>query len=340
MDPFEERWSTQINQETPSRTGTTSSAPMDEDSYRYVEGMWLHKLFKDEAIISAVNYKPRQGDIFVDTYPKCGTNWMQFIVYNILTRAAPVTNLGEFRLMSPFIDMTGAAAAENPLRNGPVMTHFPYNVLRPVDRAKYIYVARNPYDCAVSFYHFIKGMTPKTVTDVSFEKFLNLYLAGKVLYGDYFDHLLPWYEHRGSKNILFITYEQLKADTRDQVLKIADFLGEGHGTSLRNDDELLQRVLHACSLESMKSLLPGKPQDVAKLMLKAAPEKSETFAMIKDMANVKEEMHEGSGFVRKGIVGDWRNYFTAEQLQRTKEWIMRKTQGSDVMVLWNDCDLP
>ncbi|XP_070385989.1 sulfotransferase ssu-1-like [Dermacentor albipictus] len=165
---------------------------MDEDSYRYVEGMWLHKLFKDEAIISAVNYKPRQGDVFVDTYPKCGTNWMQFIVYNILTRAAPVTNLGAFRLMSPFIEMTGASAAENPLRNGPVMTHFPYNVLRPVDKAKYIYVARNPYDCAVSFYHFIKGLTPKTVTDVSFEKFLNLYLAGKVLYGDYFDHLLPW----------------------------------------------------------------------------------------------------------------------------------------------------
>ncbi|KAH7942077.1 hypothetical protein HPB49_020236 [Dermacentor silvarum] len=164
---------------------------MDEESYRYVEGMWMHKLFKDEAVLSAVNYKPRQGDIFVATYPKCGTNWTQFIVYNILTRAAPVTNMGEFRLMSPFIDMTGAGSAENPLRNGPIITHFPLSVLRPANCAKYIYVARNPYDCAVSFYHFLKGLTPKSVTDVSFEKFLNLYLGGKVLYGDYFDHLLP-----------------------------------------------------------------------------------------------------------------------------------------------------
>lgn len=313
---------------------------MDEESYRYVEGMWMHKFFKDEAILSAVKYKPRQGDIFVVTYPKCGTNWTQFIVYNILTRAAPVNNMGEFRLMSPFIDLTGAGSAENPLRNGPLMTHFPYNVLNPVDSAKYIYVARNPYDCAVSYYHFMKGLTPKSVTDVSFEKFLNLYLAGKILYGDYFDHVLPWYEHRGAENILFITYEQLKVDTREQVLKIADFLGEEHGTALRKDEDLLQRVIHACSLESMKAVFSEKPINMAKIMLKVAPENSETFAMVKTMEDITEEMHEGSGFVRKGIVGDWRNYFTAEQVQRTKEWITKKTQGSDVMALWNDCGLP
>ncbi|XP_037575930.2 sulfotransferase 1B1 [Dermacentor silvarum] len=313
---------------------------MDEESYRYVEGMWMHKLFKDEAVLSAVNYKPRQGDIFVATYPKCGTNWTQFIVYNILTRAAPVTNMGEFRLMSPFIDMTGAGSAENPLRNGPIITHFPLSVLRPANCAKYIYVARNPYDCAVSFYHFLKGLTPKSVTDVSFEKFLNLYLGGKVLYGDYFDHLLPWYEHRGAQNILFITYEQLKADTRSQVLKIADFLGNEHGKALREDEDLLQSVLHACSMESMKPIFDLKAMDMAKLMLKATPAKSEMFAVVKDLAELKVEMHQGSSFVRKGIVGDWRNYFTAEQVQRTKEWIAKKAQGSGVMALWNDCELP
>ncbi|KAH7942074.1 hypothetical protein HPB49_020233 [Dermacentor silvarum] len=49
----------------------------------------------------------------------------------------------------------------------------------PVDNAKYIYVARNTYDCAVSYYHFPKGLTPKTVTDVSFESYLPFFLSAK-----------------------------------------------------------------------------------------------------------------------------------------------------------------
>lgn len=90
---------------------------MDEESYRRVEGLWMHNFFQDDAIRSAVNYKPRQGDVFVVTYPKCGTNWMQFILYNIVSRAAPITNMREFRLNSPFIELTGAGAAENAAEN-------------------------------------------------------------------------------------------------------------------------------------------------------------------------------------------------------------------------------
>ncbi|KAH6926989.1 hypothetical protein HPB50_024574 [Hyalomma asiaticum] len=237
------------------------------------------------------------------------------------------------------------------------MTHLPYSVFRPVDCAKYIYVARNPCDCAVSFYHFIKGLTPKDVTDVSFEKFLELYLSGKassslistefhsyktvkVLYGDYFDHKLPWYEHRGAANVHLVTYERLKADTRDEVLKVADFLGEQHGSSLRKDEALLQRVLNACSFDNMKVLFKEKPLDRAKMLLGTAPEKSAALAKANAVVQKDTEMHEGSGFIRKGIVGDWRNYFTREQIERTKEWIEKKTRGSDVMRLWSDCDLP
>ncbi|XP_037499814.1 sulfotransferase 1B1 [Rhipicephalus sanguineus] len=313
---------------------------MDQESYRFVEGMWMHNFFRDEAIRSAINYKPRDGDVFVVTYPKCGTNWTVFIVNSILTRAKELSDIGEFGLMCPFIEMTGAGAAMNPSRTGPVTTHLPLKVLSLVDKAKYIYVARNPYDCAVSYYHFLKGLTPKTVTDVSFDTFLRLFLSGKVIYGDYFDHLLPWYERRNDANVLFITYEQLKADTKGQVLKIAEFLGEDHGAALREDDALLEKVLHTCSLESMKVFMSAKPMERVKKTVEAASEKDDSFELTKNLPTEAVEMHEGAGFVRKGIVGDWRNYFTEEQIKETKEWIAKKTQGSDVMTLWSDCDLP
>lgn len=153
---------------------------MYDESCRYIEGVWLNKFFKEENVRSAINYKPRDGDVFLVTYPKCGTTWMQHIISNILTRGMPPTDIGEFSIMAPYIDMTGAKAAEIPSRTGPITTHLPPSVFKPVERAKYVYVTRNPYDCAVSYYHFALGMTPKSATDVSFESFLDIFISGKV----------------------------------------------------------------------------------------------------------------------------------------------------------------
>ncbi|XP_065294492.2 sulfotransferase 1C2-like [Dermacentor albipictus] len=161
--------------------------------------------------------------------------------------------------MSPFLDARGADAAENRPERGPILTHLPSGVLEPVHWAKYIYVARNPYDCAVSYYHFLKGFTPKAFPN--FDDFLAIFLSGKVPYGDYFDHLLSWYGYRGDANVLFLTYEKLKTDGRTQLLKIADFLGKEHGTALRQDEALLRRLLDACRLDKMKTLIKDNPVD-------------------------------------------------------------------------------
>lgn len=314
---------------------------MYDESCRYIEGVWLNKFFKEENVRSAINYKPRDGDVFLVTYPKCGTTWMQHVISNILTRGMPPTDIGEFSIMAPYIDMTGAKAAENPLRTGPITTHLPPSVFKPVDGAKYIYVTRNPYDCAVSYYHFALGMTPKSTTDVSFERFLDIFISGKVIYGNYFDHLLPWYQRRSDCNVLFVTYEDLKADTMAQVIRVADFLGEEHGKSLREDEQLLQRVLGACSLESMKVFFKDSLKDrLEKMLLCASKLSGGSKDPVENPLGAEEETHEGSGFVRKGIVGDWKNYFTLDQITRTKHWITENTRGSDVMKLWSSIDLP
>ncbi|XP_049267137.1 sulfotransferase 1B1-like [Rhipicephalus sanguineus] len=135
----------------------------------------------------------------------------------------------------------------------------------------------------------------------------------QLVYGDYFDHLLPWYERRGDDNVLFLTYEQMKADTRGQVLKIADFLGK------TNTVLSFAGTRQSCRIYSMPAAWTTSG---------ASTQDDEV------------EMHQSPGFIRKGVVGDWRNHFTSEQARRTKEWITRKTEGSDVMTLWKDCGLP
>ncbi|KAL1474200.1 hypothetical protein MTO96_038163 [Rhipicephalus appendiculatus] len=312
---------------------------MDEESYRFVEGVWLHKIFKEEQFRSAMSYKPRDGDVFVASYPKCGTNWTHFIVYNILTRAKPVVHLAEFRRACPFIDANGSGVAEDPLRTGPIMTHSPLRVLQRASCAKYIYITRNPYDCVVSYYHFLKGITPKTITDISFERFLSLFLAGKLAYGDYFDHLLPWYNLRDEANVLFVTYEQLKADTTGQILRIADFIGSDHGAMLRDDGEILSKVLDSCSVQSMRKIHNDNPEE--RVMKLSSLSRSTPASRDEDRkATPLQSRQDGAGFVRKAVVGDWKNYFTEELVAQTKAWIENKCKNSAVMEFWADIGLP
>ncbi|XP_049525986.1 amine sulfotransferase-like [Dermacentor silvarum] len=160
-------------------------------------------------------------------------------------------------------------------------------------------------------------------------------------YGDYFDHVLPWYEQRNKSNILFITYEQLKADTRGMVLKIAEFLGGKHCANLRNNDILIQRILDNCSMESMRAILKDGVVDRLKEIARVASEKPlKSLKLLGKTTTANVQMHEGGGFVRKGLVGDCKNYFTPEQVERTKTWITTKTRGSDIMSLWDDLCLP
>merc|ERR1712080_464416 len=41
-------------------------------------------------------------------------------------------------------------------------------------------------------------------------------------------------------------------------------------------------------------------------------------------------MKDGGGFLRKGAVGDWKNFFAPEMVEDWAEWINRKTEGTEL----------
>ncbi|XP_075538229.1 sulfotransferase ssu-1-like [Dermacentor variabilis] len=314
--------------------------PAYKTVYRDFEGLYLSNTFTDRNMRSALSYKPLDGDVFVVSYPKCGTTWMQYIVYGIFRDGVPPANLMEFMSMTPFLELVGAESAQAMPRPNAIKTHLPFNKQPYSAKAKYVYITRNPYDCCVSFYYHTRNMPMYCFENGTFDQFFDMFVEGKVDYGDYFDHLLSWYEHRGDSNVLFVTYEDLKKDTRGWVLKIADFLAKEYGDKLRQSPDIFERIMATTSVDSMKKInaeMNNWGKDLASVPLETLPEGMKS--LVEAMGNLLDKPIKGD-FVRKGIVGDWRNHFSPEQVSRMKERIALKTAGSDVMELWKDAGLP
>lgn len=297
------------------------------------------KFFDEDIVRSAVNYKPRTDDIFISSYPKSGTTWTQFVVLSILTKGNPPSTFSDFVLASPYLEFTGAESAEKMVRPGPIKTHLPYHVKQPSTLAKYIYVARNPYDVCVSYYYHTKALTPKSEKDVSFAKFCDMFITGKLSYCEYFDHVIPWYEHRDDPNVFFFTYESMRQDPRFWALKIADFLGDEYGKQLREDPSALRNVLDSSSMQFMKQVLNERMPKMLDELVSLPPEQTlECVEAYRGKLELMKDTHKYEGFVRKGQVGGWRSCFTPDLIENTEAWIARRTEGSDVMKLWSDFD--
>ena len=87
-----------------------------------------------------------------------------------------------------------------------IKSHMPYNFMPcgpPKDTpSKYIYVARNPKDIAVSLFNFYFSF--KAAENIDWPTFASWFLSGKVTYGSYLEHVLGWWEHRDNDNVLFL----------------------------------------------------------------------------------------------------------------------------------------
>ena len=195
-------------------------------SYIVHRGFRLPKSFPREMFASALEYQAAAGDIFVSAYPKCGTTWTQNIVYLLLQNGVPVGAGDKLTELFPHLEEVGSRFVESLASPRCIKTHLPF-AMTPCHRdARYIYVARNPFDCAVSFFHHTRGFSRHyEFAEGTFADFFECFLAGEVDFGDYFDNLASWYAHRDAANVLFLTYEEMKRDTRAAIAEIAAFLG-------------------------------------------------------------------------------------------------------------------
>jgi hypothetical protein len=186
-----------------------------------------------ESFARADTYQPRPDDVFVVTQMKCGTTWMQHVVYEVLLRGNG--NLVEsgtaMYAVSPWIE----ALKSVPVEQAPVVgterpsrivkTHLPAELCPWSPEAKYIYVARHPVSCFASCIDFVNTNAGALAPPLSL--FEEWYTRNDMMWwGSWPHHVKGWWDRsRKEKNVLFVYFEDMKRDLPAIILRVASFLG-------------------------------------------------------------------------------------------------------------------
>ena len=275
-----------------------------------VNGLYVNAVVAQERLDYLKTLPLRSDDTWIATYPKSGTTWVQQIAR--LSRNGGQEDGMTVSDSVPWLEWEVKIDFEV-VKRGPsprvFKTHSDYaNMpcgLPHVSGYKCIYIARNPKDVAVSLFHHVRAL--KAFYQPCWEEFYKHFVAGEVEGGDWFDHVLSFWAHKDDDNILFLKYEDMKKDLPTAVAAVAKFMGY----------DLTQEVIEDICVKSTFTSMAQNP--------------STNFVWSNHRRNTTEPP-----FMRKGVVGDWKNYFTAEQSAQFDAIYTERMKGTGLDFIFSD----
>ena len=221
-------------------------------------GLWP-RLFGsgiNRSLARAGKYTPTSHDVLVCSYFKTGTNWTMQVALQVAHRGRAqydhVHDLVPWLEGGPIARFTVPVNDDSVWQNCPtqlrvIKTHagFDHLVYRP--EARYIWVVRDPKDVFVSSYHFMKSVALGPLMPTP-EQWLDLFLSPHTPLGSWARHLHGGWRNRHRDNVLFLTYEEMKADLPAAVTRIAALMG------VDLTPEEFESVVRQSSFEHMKSI--------------------------------------------------------------------------------------
>ncbi len=113
---------------------------MRKPRYYYHNGFRMPMGFPPESFESGIRYLAQPDDIFVVTYPKCGTTWTQYIIWLLYHQGLPLLSYQRLNQVFPHLEEKGQAVIKNLPKPRFIKTHLPYSLTPYHPQAKYIYV--------------------------------------------------------------------------------------------------------------------------------------------------------------------------------------------------------
>jgi len=267
-------------------------------------------------------YQPRSDDIVISTSLKSGTTWMQEIVRQLIFLGQDIPERNQVPVgqvsawpdgpWSPVDKMLEKIEAQQHRRF--FKTHLPVDGLPFFPQVKYIVVGRDARDVAMSMWNHYAGMTegafefhngiqgrigeplPRPPQDIHafWRDWISRGCFDWVSEGYPFQpnlyHTQTWWNYRHLPNILFVHYNDLKADLAGELRLLANFL------AIPLADDELPTLMQTVSLEAMREREGRLNQSWRSTFKEGA-----------------------STFFHKGTNGRWRDVLSAEEVQMYEE---------------------
>ena len=202
-------------------------------------------LMTEASVGQALAFEAKPGDVFIATYPKCGTTWLQQMIHTLRTRGD--MDFAEITQVVPWLELGLDMDIDihGPQRGEPraFKTHLPWAMLPKGGR--YVTVFRDPKDVIVSQFHFWNGWFFEsgsvTIDDIAEHMFLDTRAPFS-----YWSHFAEFWPLRGREDVLLLCFEAMKQEPEAAIRQVADFIG------VALDEQLLEITLRHCSVAFMR----------------------------------------------------------------------------------------
>lgn len=274
------------------------------------------------------NFQSRPDDVWITTFPRSGTTWTQELVWMIAndldyegSRKSPLIERFPFFEFSMFLhedvkeellELNEGFPEQQELvekMSVPVYetlanissrrfikTHFPFSLLPPSvmeQGSKIVYVARNPRDVAVSFYHLNRLFASQGYIG-DFTEYWEYFENDLAPWCPYWEHIKEGWEYRNHPNVLFMFYEDMNKDLPGTIRKVADFLGKSF------TEEQIEKLSDHLHIRNFKNNPSVNCEELKRIKLLNSAEQS---------------------FVRSGKSDGWSEEYTPELKEKVLKWI-------------------
>uniref|UniRef100_A0A0A1X0U6 Amine sulfotransferase n=1 Tax=Zeugodacus cucurbitae TaxID=28588 RepID=A0A0A1X0U6_ZEUCU len=261
----------------------------------------------------------RDDDVWIVTLPKCGTTWMQELLWLVMNdfdfEAARNEHL---EVRTPFLefdyvinnDLDHALAPVEALKSPRLIKSHMSLPLLPqqlwTTKPKLIYVYRNPKDYIVSQYYHVRSLGFCMNTTLA-EFALEFIEEDRAVPSEDFEHVTEFYELRNEPWIYYTSFERMKLNLRQVIEDICKFLNK------TISEAQMQQMLQHLSFEEMKK----------------NPKLNHHWEFEQLRAKFKTE-YEDNNFVRRGKAGGYKDELSADIIAKLDDMIQRNLDHYDL----------